>query len=61
MLFTMIAVVLVAAVLLWALTRFPALDPTLVQIVRVIVIAGVALYAIAVLFALATGHRLFAF
>jgi hypothetical protein len=61
MLFTLIAVVLVAAVLLWALTRFPALDQTLVQIVRVIVIAGVALYAIAVLFALATGHRLFAF
>ncbi len=41
-----LAVILIAGVVLWALTQFPAIDPTLVQIVRVIIIVVVAIMVI---------------
>ena len=42
----LIVVLLIAGVLLWALTQFPAIDPTIKQIVKVIIIVIVAIWAI---------------
>lgn len=50
----LILVIVVAALLLWALTQFP-LDPTLVKLIRVVVIVVCVLYVVYFLFGLFGG------
>jgi cytochrome b subunit of formate dehydrogenase len=57
MLISLLVVLAVAGVVLWALGQFP-LDPALARIIRVVVIVAVAIYAIRVLAAYA-GHPVF--
>lgn len=42
----LIVVIAIAGVLLWAISAFPALDATLKQIIRILVIVVVAIYVI---------------
>ena len=62
--FWIIATIIIAGVLLWALNAFPAIDPTMKQIARVLIILFVVLTVLYFLFNLfagsgAVGHPLF--
>ena len=46
MLTSIITAIVLAALALWVLTQFPKIDPTLVKIVRVIVIVVTVLYVL---------------
>lgn len=41
-----IVLVAVCGVLLWALTQFPAIDPTMAKIIRIVIICVIAIAAI---------------
>ncbi len=58
MLIQLIVVLLVVGVVLWAISAFPAIDPTMKQIIRVIVILVAVLYVINVFFPGVYGVRL---
>jgi cytochrome b subunit of formate dehydrogenase len=57
MLISLLIVLLIAGVVLWALPQLP-LDATIVRVIRVVVIVAVLIYCIRALAALA-GHPLF--
>lgn len=48
--------ILVAGVFVWAIDSLPGIDATFKQVARVLIIAVLVLYAIIVLYQLATGH-----
>lgn len=52
---TLLLVLAVAGVLLWALTQIQTIDPAIKQIMRVVVIVVVAIYVIYWIFALLGG------
>ena len=54
-LFWIIAVVIIAGVVLWALNSFPAIDPTMKQIARVLIIVLVVVMVLYFLFGLFAG------
>jgi hypothetical protein len=43
---SLIVVILVAGVLVWAIDQLPAIDPTFKQVAKVIIIVVLAIYAI---------------
>ena len=54
-LFWIIAVVIIAGVVLWALNSFPAIDPTMKQIARILIILLVVVMVLYFLFGLFAG------
>lgn len=54
-LFWIIAVVIIAGVILWALNAFPAIDPTMKQIARILIILVVVILVLYFLFGLVAG------
>lgn len=54
-LFWIIATVIIAGVLLWALNAFPAIDPTMKQIARVLIILVVVIMVLYFLFGMFAG------
>jgi hypothetical protein len=54
-LFYIIAVVIIAGVCLWALNAFPAIDPTMKQIARVLIILFVVILVLYFLFSMVGG------
>lgn len=57
-LFWIIAVVIVAGVVLWVLNSFPAIDPTMKQIARILIILVVVIMVLYFLFSLVGGGGL---
>lgn len=55
MLTTLLITILVAGVLLWAISAIPAIDPTMKQIARVVIIVVVAIILIKLLVPLLSG------
>jgi cytochrome b subunit of formate dehydrogenase len=53
MLISLVIALVVAGLILWAIEQFP-LDPTIVRIIRVVVIVAVVLYCLTAF----TGHRI---
>jgi hypothetical protein len=53
--FWIIAVVIIAGVLLWAINAFPAIDATMKQIARVLIIVMVVIVVLYFLFGLFAG------
>jgi len=53
-LFYIIAVILIAGVLLWGLNQFPAIDATIKQVVKVLVIVVVCIIVIWFLYGIVT-------
>jgi len=51
-----ILVVVVAGIILWGVQAFPALDATVKQIVKVLVIVVAAIYVVYALFGMVTHH-----
>lgn len=51
----LIMVLLIAGVLLWALTQFPALDATIKQFIKIVIIVICAIYVIYFVFGMFAG------
>ena len=51
----LVLVLLIAGVLLWAISALPAIDPTIKQFIRIILIVIVAIYVIYFLFGMFAG------
>lgn len=54
LLLQVLLVLLIAGVILWAITQFP-IDPTIARLIRVVVIVVIAVWLIYILFGLAGG------
>jgi hypothetical protein len=50
-----VGILLIVAVLLWAVTKLPFLDATMVQVLRILVIVVVALWLLALFFGVDLG------
>jgi len=51
----LVLVLLIAGVLLWAISALPVIDPTIKQFIRIILIVIVAIYVLYFLFGLLVG------
>lgn len=56
-----IVIAILAAIFLWALSRFPALDPTVVQFIRIAVLVVLAVLLLNLLLVILFGRGIGAF
>jgi hypothetical protein len=54
----LVAAVLICGVVIWGLDQLPAIDATFKQVARIVIVAGLLIWAIVVVVRIATGVRM---